>query len=237
MSGKLFYLMTRLPSLPNLGEMLTDEDIMARVREESGENITLFADLLDLENEIIRCASEYFVKENREYKPDFSDIVPAEFVQEFMTFIDMPEAEWLGHIYVEWFRLIHKLGRKTHSDLLVDWTRWEYTLRYNMFSERMKRAGFQHGDSDHPPRDIVDIPGDAPDHSGTVAEYFTFEEPIKAEKYIDQIRIDYLRDAVVRFTFSVDELVAYMLEYRIHLRYAGLDPEKGRKILEEVTRL
>jgi hypothetical protein len=58
-----------------------------------------------------------------------------------------------------------------------------------------------------------------------------------AEKLLDQSRVDYLRSFAGNYTFTIEELIAYMLELRIHNRYARLSPEQGRKILEEVTAL
>jgi hypothetical protein len=58
---------------------------------------------------------------------------------------------------------------------------------------------------------------------------------MKAEKTIDQYRLDFIRSLAISYSFSADELIAYMLELRIFARYARLDLEKGRKILQEVT--
>ncbi len=58
-----------------------------------------------------------------------------------------------------------------------------------------------------------------------------------AEKILDQSRIEFLRSQSLGYSFSVEELVAYMLELRIHNRYARLSLDEGRKILEEVTAL
>jgi hypothetical protein len=62
-------------------------------------------------------------------------------------------------------------------------------------------------------------------------------DPMAAEKLLDQSRVDYLRSFAGNYTFTIEELIAYMLELRIHNRYARLSPEQGRKILEEVTAL
>ena len=58
-----------------------------------------------------------------------------------------------------------------------------------------------------------------------------------AEMVLDQARIDFLKNKFSPYSFEIDELIAYMIELRIHNRYARLSLEEGHKILEEVTSL
>lgn len=237
MSDNLFYLLTLLPSLPNLGEPLAPEDAMAKIREESDENLLLLADLLDCENEIEKCASHYYVNGIREYAPNLSDRLPESFQELFATYHTREEADWLTAVYAAWFELLIEIGDATGSGLLKEWAKWEYALRTRLRIDRLRVAGRLPADPDSLVPEFMNELTDQPDHQHLVELARTFSEPMKAEKLLDQTRIDYLRRAVAQFSFSVDELVAYMLELRIHLRYARLSPEKGRKLLEEVTRL
>lgn len=237
MSGNLYYLMTVLPSLPNLGEALAVEDAMARIREEIDEKLLLLADLLDCENEIEKCAMQHFVLQSRDFQPDFSERVPEDFVDLFMTYSSSRESEWLTDVYAAWFNMLIEFGDQTGSDLLKEWAKWEYALRTGLRIERLKSAGRLPADLDSIIPEFMKELSDYTDHASLIETYKGISEPLKAEKFLDQVRIDYLRRAADSYTFSTDELIAYMLELRIHNRYARLNPEKGRKILEEVTAL
>lgn len=237
MGEKLFYLMTVLPSLPNLGEPLAPEDAMARIREESGENMLLLADLLECEAEIEKFGMQHFVLGAKDYSPEFSSRIPESFQEVFATWSSLSEAEWLTRVYAAWFDLIIETGDRTGSGLLKDWAKWEYALRTGLRIERLRIAGSLPGDLDSIIPEFMKDSDELPDHSGLIETYLAFTEPMKAEKFLDQARIDFLRRAAIQYSFETDELVAYMLELRIHNRYARLNPEEGQKILEEVTAL
>lgn len=237
MADNLYYLMTILPSLPALGDSLAVEDAMARVREESGENILLLADFIECEAEIEKCAMQHFIASNKDYQPVFSDNIPEEYVEVFMSYLQTPESEWLTNVYATWFDLMISAGDKSGSQMLKEWARWEYSLRTGLRIERLRAAGKLPADVDSIVPEFMKEDGAVVDHSYLIEAYKGFSEPMKAEKFIDQARIDYLRKAADTYTFAVDELVTYLLELRIHNRYARLDPERGRKILEEVTAL
>jgi len=236
-SDNLFYLLTLLPSLPNLGEPLTPEDAMAKIREESGAGLLLLADLLECEHEIEKCASIYYVQGSRDYTPNLSERLPEAFQELFATYHQRDEADWLTAIYAAWFDLLIELGDVTGSDLLKEWAKWEYALRTHLRIERLRAAGRLPADVDSIVPEFMKELSDQPDQHQLIEAARASTEPMKAEKMLDQARIDYLRRSVAQFSFSVDELVAYMLELRIHQRYARLRPEAGRKLLEEVTRL
>jgi len=233
----LYYLMTVLPSLPALGESVAAEDALARIREEIDEKLLLLADLLECEGEIEKCALQHFVLQNRDFQPVFSERVPESFVDRFMKYSEAKEAEWLTDVYAAWFDLLLETGDQTGSRLLKDWAEWEYALRTGLRVERLRAAGRLPVDVDSIIPEFMKELSDVSDHSSLIEGYKGISEPLKAEKYLDQARIDYLRRAADSYTFSTDELIAYMLELRIHNRYARLNPEKGRKILEEVTAL
>ena len=237
MSDNLYYLLTLLPSLPNLGEALTPEDALAKIREESDENLLLLADLLECESEIEKCAIHYYVMGSRDFLPNLSERLPEKFCEVFATYTSREEADWLTAVYIAWFELLLEIGDNTGSGLLKEWARWEYSLRTRLRIERLHAAGRLPADPDSLVPEFMNELSEQPDLQHLVDFARTFSEPMKAEKFLDQVRIDFLRRAVAQYSFSVDELVAYMLELRIHLRYARLSPEKGRKLLEEVTRL
>lgn len=236
MADKLFFLLTMLPALPALGEPFAAEDTLAKIREEGGERLSLLADLIEVEAEIERCGMQVFVLGSRDFHPRLSERLPESFVETFMSFSSAREADWLTSVYAAWFDLLIEAGDQTGSGLLKMWAKWEYSLRTLLRLERLKIAGRPMPDDSVLPRFMKDS-GELPDNGNLVEAYKTFNEPMRAEKFLDQARIDYLRKAAVQFSFTIDELVAYVLEMRIHNRYARLSPDKGRKILEEVTTL
>ncbi len=238
MADNLFYLLTVLPALPaNVGESMPTDEALARIREESDERMLLLADLLGVESEIERCGLQYFVLGVRDFQPHLSDRLPESFVEAFMNFSNSREADWLTDIYVAWFELLIATGNRVGSGLLSKWAVWEYSLRSLLRLDRLKSAGKAVPDHDSLLPAFMKDFSEQPDNAYLVEAYKSFNEPLKAEKFLDQARVDFLRKAAIQFSFSLDELIAYLLEMRIHNRYARLNPDKGRKILEEVTTL
>jgi hypothetical protein len=121
------------------------------------------------------------------------------------------------------------------SELLARWAKWEYSLRTLIKIERMRNQGKSNASAQLP--EFMNQPDFLIDHTEVIETWKTLSDPLKAEKYLDQYRIDFLRSEGQNYSFSVEELVAYMLELRIHYRYARLSLDEGRKIIEEVTAL
>jgi hypothetical protein len=236
-TDNLYYLMTVLPSLPALGEPLVHEDALAKIREETDEKLLLLADLIECESEIEKCALQHFVVGSKDYQPEFSRRIPEKFVETFMNYTVSRESEWLTQIYAAWFDLLIEIGDQTGSRLLQEWAQWEYSLRAGLRYERLKNAGKLPADTEALVPEFFRETDEIHDHSALIESCKSFTEPMKAERHLDQARVDFLRKAADQYSFSVDELIAYMLELRIHNRYARLSPDKGRKILEEVTAL
>jgi len=237
-SENLFYLLTVLPALPaNAGDPLQADDALARIREESDSRLLYLADLLEVESEIERCGLQFFVMGGRDFQPRFSERLPESFVETFMSFQNSREADWMTAVHAAWFDLMIDTGRKTGSKLLCHWACWEYSLRTLLRLERMKAAGRSGAELENALPAFMKNFSEYPDHTPLVEAWKSFSEPLKAEKFLDQARIEYLRKVATQFSFSLDELIAYMLELRIHNRYARLNPDRGRKILEEVTTL
>ncbi len=237
MSGNLFYLLTILPVLPaTAGDPVPVDDAMARIRDEGDGRLLFLADLLEVEAEIDRCGLNYFVQGNHDYRPQLSPQLPDTFVETFLSFCGSTESDWLTSVYAAWFELLMNTSRKTGSSFLGFWAAWEYSLRTLLRLERSKAAG----------RSAAELESMVPvfmkdtftaETIAIVDTYKAISEPLKAEKFLDQARIDFLRRSAVHYSFSLDELIAYLLELRIHNRYARLNPDRGRKILEEVTTL
>ncbi len=233
--ASLQYLLTVLPSLPELGEKVAADDIYSMVKSEGSSKFDYLIDILSSEDEIAKCGLQYYVLQNKEYEAEISANLPEDFVKVFYSFKEKSEADWMTAIYRAWFDMLVDTGKKTGSKLIVEWAKWEYSLRINFMVDRLKKAGI---DSE----EAVQIPdfmsfGNDYDNASLVEAYNRTTEPLKAEKALDQARIEFIRNSAISYSFSTDELIAYLLELRIHKRYARLNPEQGRKILKEVTAL
>ncbi len=236
MSANLYYLMTMLPPLPALGERVEYSEALSKLREEKDRSISYLADLLESELSIEECGRQYYVLGNKEYTPALFEHFPDSFSEIFNSYKSTEEAIWLSKVYRAWFSLILEVGRKFGSGLLSRWAKWEYSLRLNLCSARFTKSSSEQSEDFDVLED--DLSSDySYETSALVAAYKSFNEPFEAEKYLDQSRIDFLRRESTQFSFSIDELVSYMLEMRIHNRYSQMLPELGSKILEEVTKL
>lgn len=234
--ASLEYLLTLLPSLPNnLGDKVSIEEAYRLLRTENNTKIDYLVDLLSIEDKINNCGLQYYILQNKSFGVDLPESLPDSFCKTFLSFNEKSESEWMTAVYAAWFDLIIETGRKVGSSLLPEWAKWEYSLRINMLLNRFKRAGLEIDESEIVPEFMrFDKPYDT---DYIVDAYYKCSEPMKAEKTIDQFRLDFIRNSAISYSFSADELIAYMLELRIYARYSRLDPEKGRKILQEVTAL
>ncbi len=234
--ANLEYLLTLLPSLPGrLGDKVSVDEAYRLLRFEDNAKITYLADVLSIEDAIIDLGLNYYVLQNKSYQVELAKTIPESFKTVFYSFNEKSEADWMTAIYAAWFNVLIETSRKTGSSLLKEWAKWEYSLRINLMINRMKKAGQDIDQTELVP-DFMRFGNDY-DTSSIVEKYYTCSEPMKAERLLDQFRLDFIRSLAIGYSFSADELIAYMLELRIYARYARLDPEKGRKILQEVTAL
>lgn len=230
------FLLTLLPSLPpNLGDKVSIEDAYRLLRGEGNSKIDYLVDLLSIEDKINNCGLQYYILDNKTFEVDLPLSLPESFCNTFLSFREKSESEWMTSVYAAWFDLIIKTGKNVGSSLLVEWAKWEYSLRISLLLNRFKRAGLEIDEAEAIPEFMrFDKPYDT---DYVVDAYYKCNEPMKAEKTIDEFRLDFIRNSAISYSFSADELIAYMLELRIYARYSRLDPEKGRKILQEVTAL
>jgi hypothetical protein len=232
--ASLEYLLTLLPSLPNnLGDKVSIEEAYRLIRFEDDAHLDYLVDVLSAEDEIIKCGLQYFVLKNKSYIPELPQSLPLNFQEVFLSFNTKTESEWMTAIYAAWLDMLTKTSRQLGSSLLAKWAKWEYSLRINLMIYRLKTAGIEYDESELIPEFLRYDNEYNTDY--IVEAYKKCSEPMKAEKTIDQYRLDFIRSLAISYSFSADELIAYMLELRIFARYARLDLEKGRKILQEVT--
>jgi hypothetical protein len=231
----LYYIMTMLPSLPNLGGTVDYPYAIEKIRNEGKGHISYLADLLEVEALIGDCGLRHYVLEEKDFSATLPATLPESFASTFNSYKTLPEWEWLTEVYIAWFELLMETGSKCGSSLLKKWAKWELNLRLALLRERFEGSDKQ-GSSEGVLSKMAKY--EEPSEVANVATaYKAISEPFEAEKYLDETRINFLRSNSTQFTFALDELIAYMLELRILNRYSVLQPEVGSKILEEVTRL
>ena len=238
MPNDLYYLLTALPALPATpGLPVQAEKAIEMIGEHSSTISNALFALLSSEREIFNCGFRFFANEEKDYKPQLPSALPESFVETFMTYSNSKEAEWLTAVFKAWVDLALEQASKAGSSFLRQWALWEYSLRLTLLGERSKNALKTQNDSAALLPYSLKSLSELPDVSSVVNDWRAISEPLKAEMFLDQARIAFLRANPASFTFTSDELVAYILELRIHERYARFNPDAGRKILEEVTSL
>lgn len=234
--ASLEYLLTVLPSLPAyLGDKASVEDAYKTIKAEDNAKLNFLIDILSAEDEIVKCGLQYFVLQNKSYEAELPASLPDSFSNTFYSYSKKNEAEWMTAAYEAWFNMIVETGKSTGSKLVQEWAKWEYSLRINLMFDRLKRAGIEFDEASLTPEFMAF--GCDYDTAPLVEAYRKANEPMKAEKALDEARLDFIRSLAINYSFTTDELVAYILELRIYARYARLSPELGRKILQEVTAL
>lgn len=234
--ANLEYLLTLLPPLPaNLGDKVSIEEAYRLLYFEGNDKLSYLADVLSVEDLIKKAGHEFFVLQNKSYVAKLPKNIPEAFSETFFSFINKSEAEWLTSVYAAWFDMMIATSKQVGSSLLANWAKWEYSLRLNFMLNRFKRAGLDYNNSEAIPEFMRFDNQYNTDY--VVDAYYKCSEPMKAEKAIDQLRLEFIRSLAISYSFSADELIAYMLKLRIYARYARLDLTKGRKILQEVTAL
>ena len=229
--------MTLLPTLPSsLGGQIDYDYAISKIKEDGTSSLDYFADLLEAEKEIEKCGLQYYVLKNSSFKPELSKSLPRDFIDIFGNYSNMSEADWFTNIYKSWFKLLIETGKKTGSKLLIKWAKWELTLKVTLIANNPQKI-LKTSDTYTELFEMIKSFEDVESAINAANAYRTSTVPLEAEKNLDQTRIDYLRQSAQRFSFTIDELVAYMLELRIHKRYSTLRPDEGRRILEEVTKL
>ena len=243
MDTRLIYLLTLLPPLPPLGETppLTLADTLVLLRQQGGADLELLAELLDAEPLLRSSLDEWVVH------PPGSRVVPGALPQPLRAlFADelvagMTEEAWVGAVRQAYLELLSEAGRRLGSNLLSRWSGWEGDLSLNLARRRARLLG-DRGDAEQGPAPEID-PGleaalsawSATRSRSTDAERLGVA--LEAEVSLDRARLAFLAGESPRYSFALDELVAYLLQLRLLERHQRLDPKRGRALLEEVATL
>jgi hypothetical protein len=240
---RLTYLLTLLPPLPPIGETppITLAEALNLLRQQGGTDLEQLTELLEAESLLREALDEWIVN------PPGSRVVPRALPQPLRSLFDdelvagMTEEAWVGSVRHAYLDLLSEAGHRLGSSLLSRWSAWEGSLRLNLARQRARLRG----DRDEPVQELssdVD-PGmeaalaawSAARSRGGDAE--RLGAAMEAEVSLDVARLAFLTRESPRYSFTMDELVAYLLQLRLLERHQHLDPQRGRALLREVAAL
>jgi len=197
--------------------------------------------LLEAESLLREALDEWIVN------PPGSRVVPAALPPPLRTLFDegrvagMTEEAWGGSVRQAYLDLLSESGHRLGSHLLTRWSEWEGSLRLNLAQRRARLRG----DRDEPGQGLL-----PEDDSGLEAALTAWSATrsrggdaerlgatMEAEMSLDAARLDFLERESLRYSFAMDELVAYLLQLRLLERHQRLDPQRGRTLLKAVGAL
>ena len=258
MSDRLYYLLSFLPVLPPLGEKppLSAEEVFKVIKEEQIEKARVVAGIFEFETRLLRAVRDKYLAYSSEEVPDspfgqLSQPVVDTFLKDPSQ---MGEDVWFTELWINYLIFLKDAGKRIGSELLSLWAEWEMSLRGQLASARIgdlrASAGKEEASANTlsvqgaAPGPPVRPSGEAPipdvgkwDHGDLIARWRTAQDPMAGERLLDEARMQFIEAGARRYSFGIDELVAYFLKLGLLSRYMRLDREEGLKILEEVTAL
>lgn len=243
MDARLIYLLTLLPPLPPLGEMppLTIAEALSLLRQQGGADLELLAGLLEAEPLLREALDEWIVN------PPGSRAVPGALPPPLRALFDegrvagMTEEAWVGSVRQAYLEVLSEAGRRLGSALLPRWSDWEGSLRLNLARRRARLGDDRDEPAQGPPPEIdPELETALAAWSATRSRGGDAERlgaAMEAEISLDAARLAFLKRESPRYTFALDELVAYLLHLRLLERHRRLDPQRGRTLLKTVGAL
>lgn len=243
MDTRLTYLLTLLPPLPPIGELppVTLAEVLSLLRQQGGTDLELLAGLLEAESLLREALDEWIVN------PPGSRVVPHALPKPVRDLFDdelvagMTEEAWVGAVRHAYLDLLSEAGHRLGSSLLSRWSAWEGSLRLNLARQRARLRGDRDNPGQGPPpdadpgQDAAMAAWSATRSRGGDAE--RLGTAMEAELLLDRARLAFLAGESPRYSFTMDELVAYLLHLRLLERHQRLDPQRGRTLLKAVGAL
>ena len=242
MDTRLTYLLTLLPPLPPLGEtpLLSLAEVLILLRQQGGSDLELLAGLLAAESPLQHALDEWIVN------PPGSRVVPGALPPALRALFDeelvagVPEEVWVGVVRQTYLELLSEAGRRLGSDLLPRWSNWERSLRQEL--ARLRAGRGDRDESGHEPQQQLDARLEVALAAWSAARsrgqgVEELGAAMAAEAALDVARLAFLAGETPRYSFAMDELVAYLLQLRLLERHLRLDPLRGRALLKEVAAL
>lgn len=245
MANRLFYLLSYLPSLPGLSGTPPIEFSRALqlVKSEGDSGLAVVAEAFELENKLLEIFPP-IGKVSDNFDAVASGSAGIEFPEIFKPCFSrkpsaLQESDWLSSVWTAFFMFLDQVGSAVGSSLLQDWACHEYSFRYEMALRRNAAMGTSgHSGMEMPDKQLLssfrDRAGDW-NHSSLITTGLSLRNPMETEKFFDEARISFIEERSERYSFSLDELVGYLLTLRLIVRHSKFDAAKGEKILQEVT--
>ncbi len=254
MAAGLYDLLSFLPPLPAVGDPppITLEEVARLVRDLPGCEIRTLFEVIELESTLHALIRRRLglgtpgTAPASGPEPVGEGVLPPALVALFAEEqTSQPEDAWLTHLWDAFYREIARLGAATGCDLLTTWAHWERSLRWQMVATRRKALA----EAGPPPTDgtkavpclgPAEVPADLDlegsfDHAELIHEACLAQDPLASERILDEGRVRFLEEQAGRYSFRIEELIAYILKLRLLLRHARLNRTEGIHILEEVT--
>jgi hypothetical protein len=238
MTNKFYYLLSFLPPLPSIGETppITAEEVLKLVDQEKSKELKFLAEIFQLESLISRVAHRILTTPLKDRPSSLLSIADFENIPPFLSEIlardpdEEGEDKWMNQLQRAWFNYIEEMGKFLDSTLLKSWVDWEKSLRDQLTDARML------GKKD------LEIPKSEPietrrNHQELIFQWRSAKDPMAGERLLDEARMQFIDDASKRYTFSLDELIAYLLKLGILSRYTRLNREEAMKLLKETATL
>lgn len=236
MKTRLYYLMSFLPPLPPLGEpppISAGEVLLKIFEQESAKDLKLVAEVFDFEAQLFRAAYVRLLGHT-----SVGDTVGAFSIDSqappFLVDVflkdpqEIGEDAWFTELLEQHLNFMEGVGKNIDSPLLIRWTRWERSLRRQLSEARRRSESETHVKAS--------VEGEW-NHGALIAEWSAASDPLAGERLLDKARMEFIDQESMRYSFTIDELVAYLLKLGLLARHAQMQREEGVKILEEVTTL
>ncbi|MBF0117290.1 MAG: DUF2764 family protein [Desulfobacterales bacterium] len=197
---------------------ITIHEVLKNIDQEKAKDLIPLVNLFEIEETLNKNILNKIIGNSSE-----TIEVPQLIVEAFNKDIkEVGEDKWLTCIWEAFFDFASGVGKVIGSPLLSKWISWEKSLRYQIAEVRSSKTYEQNYEWDH---------------KSLLGEWRAINDPLAGEKILDEERIKFIDEESKRYSFTIDEIVAYLLKVNLLSRYVKLKKEEGIKILKEVTKL
>lgn len=230
MGGENFYLLSSLPALNRLGETppLSEAELLEKVSGVPGpgrliEALLVGDDLLQRE--------AYLAGELEEVSPAMLTAAQArdeEPLPDYLVPGERREGESprvaTDALWESYFRWMAQVANDAGSSFLTDWAGYEVALRNALAAERARALDLDPAQY-MVARDIADETGDFDE---AISQFSSAEDPLKAQRALDEARWSWLNRNEPYYSFADDELAAYAARLMLMHRWHRLSGDADR---------
>lgn len=244
MATDLYFLLTLCPALPELGEepLLSLGEVCAHLAGADDPRLHRLARLFTTCQEIESAAAAWVMGENMPVSAACQEILTTE-LPECRNLLDQPpqsvsEAIWLTRMHELLSGWVESSARGLGSCLLADYTRFDRRLRQAVAAQRrLWWEEQQPGVTASMPEVAVPSAEETafsviPD---VVARWYAAPDPMAGEVILDRARWAFISERAGNYSFSLEEMVGYLLQLRLVQRHRTFGRDQGTSLLQEVT--